>query len=96
MLCIFHLCATFKLLPLAIFLKWGILGLFFVYFRLFKQTAQFLKQNNVKKCDVHPVYGAGIQTHNLQNMILLPLPLNQGSCPSLAKIYPTLLLNSCH
>ena len=48
MLCIFHLCATFKLLPLAIFLKWGILGLFFVYFRLFKQTAQFLKQNNVK------------------------------------------------
>ena len=25
-------------------------GLFFVYFRLFKQTIQFLQQINVKKC----------------------------------------------
>ena len=26
-------------------------------------------------------YGAGIWTHDLQNMILLPLPLDQGSRP---------------
>ena len=27
--------------------KWAILGLFFVYFRIFKQTLQFLQQINV-------------------------------------------------
>ena len=46
-------------------------GLFFIYFRLFKQISiQFLQQINVK--NVHPVYGAGIQTLNLQNMSLHP------------------------
>ena len=40
-------------------------------FRLFsvfsnKQTVQFLQQINVK--NVHPVYGAGIRTHDLSNM----------------------------
>ena len=30
--------------------KWVILGLFFAYFRLFKQTLQFLQQINVKQC----------------------------------------------
>ena len=30
--------------------------------------------------NVHPVYGAGIQTHDLWNMILPPL-LHQGSRP---------------
>ena len=29
--------------------------------------------------NVHPVYGAGILTHNLQNTSLLPKPLDQGS-----------------
>ena len=47
-----------------------ILGLFFVYFHLFKQTLQFLQQINVK--NVNPVYGAGIWTHDLWNMSLLP------------------------
>ena len=32
-------------------------------FGLLKQTIQFLQQINVKKGHVHPVYGAGIQTH---------------------------------
>ena len=36
----------------------------------FKQKLPFLKHINVK--NVHPVYGAGIRTHNLWNMILLP------------------------
>ena len=31
-------------------------------FRHFKQTLQFLQQMNAK--NVHPVYGAGIRTHN--------------------------------
>ena len=44
-------------------------GLFFVYFCLFKQTLQVFKQINVK--NVHPVYGAGIQTRNLRNTSLL-------------------------
>ena len=50
--------------------KWANPGLFFIYFRLFKHTLQFLQQINVK--NVHPVYGAGIRTHNLWNMSLLP------------------------
>ena len=40
-------------------------------FNLFSpfQTLQFLQQINVK--NVHPVYGAGIRTHDLRNMSLL-------------------------
>ena len=53
-------------------LKWAIPGLFFVYFRLFSNICE----------NVHPVYGAGIRTQNLQNMSLLPWPLDQGSSPS--------------
>ena len=48
------------------------------YFRLFKQTLQFLQQINVK--NVHPVHDAGIRTHNLWSTSLLPLPQDQGSC----------------
>ena len=40
--------------------------LFRLFSVLFKQTLlQFLQQINVKKCHVHPVYGAGIWTHDL-------------------------------
>ena len=42
----------------------------FIYFRLFKQTLQFLRQINVK--NVHPVFSTGIQTHDLQKVSLLP------------------------
>ena len=31
--------------------------------------------------NVHPVFGAGILTHDLQNVSLLPKPLDQGSRP---------------
>ena len=34
--------------------------------------------------NVHPVYGAGIRTHNLRNVSLFPLPLDQGSHPSIS------------
>ena len=43
---------------------------FSFYFRLFKQTLQFLQKINVK--NVHPVYGAGNQTHGLWNLSLFP------------------------
>ena len=52
------------------FKKWAILGLFYVYFCIFKQTLQFLQQITEK--NVYPVYGAEIRTHNLWNMSLLP------------------------
>ena len=43
------------------FKKWANLGLFLFILGLFKQTSlQYLQQINVKKCHVHPVYGAGI------------------------------------
>ena len=45
------------------FFKWAFPGLFFIYFRLFKQALQFLKQIYVK--NIHPVYGAGIRTRDL-------------------------------
>ena len=68
---------TYQHIRVIEFLKMGHPGLFFVYFRLFKQTLQFSQQINVK--NVHPVNGAGIRTRNLRNMSLLPLPLDQGS-----------------
>ena len=52
-----------------LFLKMGHPRPLFVYFRLF-QTLQFLQQIYVK--NVHRVYDAGIQTHNLQNASLMP------------------------
>ena len=45
----------------------------------FKQTIQFLQQIDVK--NVHPVYRAGVPTHDLWNMSLRPKPLDQGSLP---------------
>ena len=50
----------------------------FIFGLLGKTSLQFLQQINVKKCLVHPVYGAGIRTHNLRNMSLLPLPLDHS------------------
>ena len=44
--------------------------LFNLFSVFFKQTIQILHQSNVK--NVHPVYGAGIRTHDLWNMSLLP------------------------
>ena len=44
--------------------------LFRLFFGLFKQTLQFLQQIYVK--NVHPVYGAGIRTHDLWNVNLFP------------------------
>ena len=32
--------------------------------------------------NVHPVYGAGIQTDDLQNMSLFPKPLDQTRAPA--------------
>ena len=57
---------------------------FFVYFRIFKQTLQFLQQIFVK--NFHAVHGAVIRTHDLQEMSLLPLPLDQGSRHLLSKL----------
>ena len=47
-----------------------------------KQTIQFFQPINVK--NVHPVYGVGIRTHDLQNMSLIPLPIEVQSLLSLS------------
>ena len=49
-----------------VFLNGPTRSLFSFIFGLFKQTVQFLQQINVK--NDHPIYGAGIWTHNLPNM----------------------------
>ena len=46
--------------------------LFHLFSVFFKKTIQFLQQINVKKCQVHPVSGVGIRTHDLLNLSLLP------------------------
>ena len=80
-LSLFLLSLVYSLLHDFFYLKWAILGLFYVYFCLFTQTLQFLQQINVK--NGQPINCAGIQTHNLWSMGLLPKPLDQGSRPDL-------------
>ena len=46
----------------------------FIYFRLLKQAPQSPQQIYVK--NAHPVYDTEIRTHDLQNMSLLPYPLD--------------------
>ena len=41
-------------------------GLFFIYFRLLKHNTNFTTNTNVK--NVHPIYVAWIQTHDLWNI----------------------------
>ena len=52
--------------------KWANLGLFFVYFRSFQTNNTIFTTNQCEKCHVHPVSGAGIRTHDLWNVSLLP------------------------
>ena len=52
-------------------------GLFFISLRSSQSNNTNLRQINVK--NVHPVSNARIWTHDLEIMILLPKPLNQGS-----------------
>ena len=53
-----------------VFLNWPTPASFSFILGLFKQTLQFLQQMYVK--NVHPVYGAGIRTHDIQNVCLFP------------------------
>ena len=54
------------------FLNGPIPASFTFIFSLLKQTLQYLQQIKVNKCHVHPVYGTGIQTHDLFNLSHLP------------------------
>ena len=57
-------------LPQMLFKKWAIYGIFLLSFDLFQTNIDtILQQINGK--NVHPVYGAEIQTHDLQNTSLL-------------------------
>ena len=54
------------------FLNWANPGLFFVYFRSFQTNNTIFTTNECEKRHVHPVSGAGIRTHDLWNVSLLP------------------------
>ena len=54
-------------------------------FGVFQTNITFLQQNNEK--NVHPVQSAGIQTHDLWNMSLILLPLDQGIPPTSKNVY---------
>ena len=45
----------------------------------FSNTHHYYFYSKYMLNNFHPVYGAGIWTHDLQNVGLLPLPLDQGS-----------------
>ena len=53
------------------FKKWAISASFIVYFRPF-QTNINIFYNNVMWKNVHPVSGAGIRTHDILYVSLLP------------------------
>ena len=65
------------------FTKTGQPGLFCIYFQPFSNKQyNFLQQIYVKKCpNVHPVYGAGIRTHNILNMMSSPITTRPGLPP---------------
>ena len=46
--------------------KWAIPNLFFLLFKHFNVYNKYIRIN------VHPLYGTGVRTHNLQNTSLLP------------------------
>ena len=50
---------------------WTLLGLFLVYFCLFKQAVQFYIKL-MRKIVANPVSGAGIWSHDLLTMSLFP------------------------
>ena len=68
------------------FFKWANPGLFFVYFGSFQTNITNFYNKYMWK-NFHPVYGAGIWTHDHRNMSLLPLPLDQGYRPSFSSYH---------
>ena len=73
--------------------KWPKHGLFFIYFRLFKQTLPFLQKINVK--NVHPEYGTRIQTHDCWNMSPSPITTRPGLPPFCNKMFDNLQWQNC-
>ena len=55
---------------LNIFFKWALSGIFLIYFQSFSKK-HYKFYNKLMWKNVHPVYDAGIQAHNLQNMSFL-------------------------
>ena len=65
---------------------------FFVYFRSFQTSNTIFTTNQCEKgSNLHPVYGAGIRTHDLSNMSRHPKPLEQGSHPALRTLFGSML-----
>ena len=52
-----------------------------IHLNLVNSNKQYNFYNKSIRKNVHPVYSAGIQTHNLSNFIRHPQPLDQGACP---------------
>ena len=63
-----------------VFLKWAIPTSFQFVFVFSNKHYNFY--NKYKLQNVHPLYGAGFWTHNVQNMSLRTQPLGQSTLPS--------------
>ena len=66
-----------KTVSLIIFKKWAS----FCLFSSFQTNVIFIATNVCEKMSIQYTYSARIQTHNLQNMSLLPYLLDHGSRP---------------
>ena len=73
------ICATSAAIVNISVFKRAIHSLFFIHYQSFQTNKRIWHQIKIK--NAHPVSGAGIRTHVLLNMSLLPLPLDQGSSP---------------
>ena len=67
-----------------VYKNWANPSLFFCLFSVFSNK-QYNFYNKYMWKNVHPVYGAGIWTHDLQNVSLFSSPLDQGSRPDIGK-----------
>ena len=76
-------CSLFLPAAIMIFILYFLMGHPRPLLRLFSffQKQYNFCYNYTRKYVYPAYYGAGIQTHDLQNMILLPQPLDQGKAP---------------
>ena len=67
-------------------------GLFYCLFSVFSNKHHYNFYNKCMWKNVHPVYSARIRIHDVQNTIVLPEPLDQGSFPTALELDSRVIL----
>ena len=86
-----RLCVHLKFLIICeisqIVLKMGHPRPLFRLFLIFSNKHQYNVYNKLMRKNVHPAFGAGIRTHDIPNLSLLPQPLYQGYSRALSALF---------